>query len=148
MTRVQIVEPDPGNGGVRQESVTLSVRSGIGFAVLRAISEAQSSKILESIIPKGMTIEEIGIATGVPVSTVYRKMHEMTDDGLAVVERAVISRDGKRSAIYRATFSRVKVEFEPEDCRVEGTPNAGIPDIMYRLWQFSIKHGGQAVSPG
>ena len=128
------------DAAVTQGPVSMSVGSRLGSGLLKAVSDGPSTKILESVIARGRSIEEICSETNVPVSTTYRRIHELTDDGIIIIERVVITADRRRHVVYRAAFSKVKVEFEPEDCRVEGTPNERVPDIIYRLWQFARNH--------
>lgn len=145
---MQAVESGAGRGNAGAPgSVTLNAERGLGLAVLKAMSDLYSSKIMESVVSEGRSVEEISAATGVPVSTAYRRIHRMTGEGLTIVERVVITREGKKHRIYRATFSRVRAELEPQSCRVEGTPNEGIPDIMYRLWQFEGSERAPMVNP-
>ena len=118
----------------------------MGNAVLRAMSDGFSSKILESVIPQGRSVEDICEVEGIPLSTAYRRVHGLLGDGLLIVERAMVTGTGKKFLIYRAVFSNLKVEFQTKGCRVEGTPNAGVPDVMYRLWRFSRKQAEAAAT--
>jgi len=106
-------------------------------AILEAMSDEFSRAILNCLVESGKSIEEIASQNGIPVSTTYRRVHEMCHRGLVIVERIVVTRSGKREAIYRSTLRGAKIDFELGGVRVVGLPNDGIPDITFRLWQFS-----------
>lgn len=122
------------------EVITMDAGSRMGSAVIRALSDEFSIRILESIVSEGKSVVEIRSETGVPLSTAYRLVHGMAEDGLVVQERIVVTGSGSKYVIYRATFSRILVDFGASDCRVQGTLNGGIPDIMYRLLRFTETH--------
>jgi DNA-binding transcriptional ArsR family regulator len=112
----------------------------LAVAILEAMSDTTSRAILSSIIADGKSIEEIATESQVPISSAYRRVHELRDRGLIMVERIVVTRGGKRHHIYRSAFRGATVQVEPDRVRVQGLPNDGIPDIAFRLWQFAESH--------
>jgi len=114
--------------------------SEMGLAFLKAISDIPCNMIMRSAISKGKSVEEICSETGVPTSTAYRKIREMTESGLIFIERIIVTDEGKKRIIYRAAYSCVAVQCRPGNFIVESTPNADVPDILYRLWQFAMSH--------
>ena len=122
------------------EVITMDAASRMGSAVIRAMSDEFSIRILESVVSEGKSVVEIHSETSVPVSTAYRLVHGMAEDGLIVPERVVVTGTGSKYVIYRAMFSRLSIDFDTTGCKVQGTPNWGVPDIMYRLSRFAEKH--------
>jgi DNA-binding transcriptional ArsR family regulator len=120
-------------------TMVMGATSKMGSALLRAMSDPTAAIILNATITQGRSVEEICAQNGVPISTAYRRMHELVKEGLVTVERAIVTGDGKKYMIYRTMFSKVSVDFETGACRIEAVPNMGLPDVMYRLWQFSLK---------
>lgn len=106
-------------------------------AIMNAISDGSSSKILGSIISRRRSVEEICSETGVPLSTAYRRIHEMAEGGLIFPERVVLTKDHKRYAVYRSAFSKVTVQLTMGDFLVTGTPNDSLPSTTYRLSEFT-----------
>ena len=124
------------NAPVAKTLVT-EASSEMGLAFLKVISDASCNMIMRSAISKGKSVEEICSETGVPTSTAYRKIREMTESGLIFVERVILSDEGKKRIVYRAAYSKVAVQCDPRNFVVESTPNAGVPDILYRCQRFA-----------
>jgi len=110
------------------------------LAFLKAISDVSCNMIMRSAISKGKSVEEICSETGVPTSTAYRKIRELTESGLVFIERVIVSNEGKKHIVYRAAYSKVAVQCDLGNFIVESTPNADVPDILYRLWRFTRSH--------
>jgi DNA-binding Lrp family transcriptional regulator len=104
-------------------------------AILEAMSNEVSRKILTSTIQKGKPVEEISAESNIPPSTTYRRVQELTDMGLMVVERIVISEAGKRYSIFRSAFSGVLAMLESGQLHVEVTINEDVAERFFSLRQ-------------
>jgi predicted transcriptional regulator len=130
---------------VREELETVSaVRPALGKtvtdpimagAILQAMSDDVSRKILSSTIAKGKAVEEISAESNIPASTTYRRVQELSELGLMVVERIVISQSGKRYSIFRSAFRGVLAELASGELHVEVTLNEDVADRFYRMRQ-------------
>jgi len=125
---------------VASKTLVTEANSTMGSAFLKAISDVPCNMIMRSAITKGKSVEEICSETGVPTSTAYRKIREMTESGLIFIEHIVVTDGGKKRIVYRAAYSKVAVQCDSGNFVVESTPNADVPDILYRLWQFARSH--------
>jgi predicted transcriptional regulator len=134
---MQAVESSLRMDAVASKTLVTEANSETGLAFLKAISDVPCNMIMRSAISKGKSVEEICSETGVPTSTAYRKIREMTESGLIFIERVIVSDEGKKRIVYRAAYSKVAVQCDPGNFVVEGTPNADVPDILYRLWRFA-----------
>ena len=134
---MQAVESSLRKPPVESKTLVAEANSEMGLTFLKAISDVPCNMIMRSAISKGKSVEEICAETGVPTSTAYRKIREMTESGLIFVERITVSDEGKKRIVYRAAYSKVAVQCDLGNFVVEGTPNANVPDILYRLWQFT-----------
>jgi len=134
---LQAVESSLRKPPVESKTLVAEANSEMGLTFLKAISDVPCNMIMRSAISKGKSVEEICAETGVPTSTAYRKIREMTESGLIFVERITVSDEGKKRIVYRAAYSKVAVQCDLGNFVVEGTPNANVPDILYRLWQFT-----------
>ncbi len=112
----------------------------MAMAILRAMSDATSRDILSSIVAVGRSIEDVAEAIGVPVSTTYRRVHELAEYGLVIVERIVVGPTGKKRSIYRSTLQGAKIDVEYDRVKVVGLPNEMVPDVMFRLWRSAESH--------
>ncbi len=113
----------------------------MAMAILRAMSDATSRAILSSIVAAGKSIEDVAETIGVPISTTYRRVHELTEYGLVIVERIVVGPTGKKCSIYRSTLRGAKIDVEYDRVKVVGLPNEMVPDVMFRLWRAAESHG-------
>jgi predicted transcriptional regulator len=132
------------NSPVAPRTLVTEANSEMGLAFLKALSDAPCNMIMRSAVSKGKSVEEICSETGVPLSTAYRKIREMTESGLIFIERVLVSDAGKKRLVYRAAYSRVAVQCDLGNFVVESTPNADVPDILYRLWQFARSRPGHS----
>ncbi len=128
------------NVPVVSKTVVADANSVTGLAILKLISDKSSNMIMRSAVPRGKSVEEICSETGVPTSTAYRKIREMTESGLIFIERVIVTQAGKKQIVYRAMYSRVIVKCDLGDFVLESTPNVGVPDIKHRLWQYAKNH--------
>lgn len=58
--------------------------------------------VLISTTERARSIEEISRDNGIPISTCYEKVTELFDRGILKRERMLITKTGKRCALYRA----------------------------------------------
>ena len=63
--------------------------------------------------------QEIQAAHRIPQSTLYRKLHELSEIGLVGVQRSVISGDGKRIELYRSLLDELRVEMRGARLRID-----------------------------
>ncbi len=111
-----------------------SYNLGLSSAVLTALGDESSRKILGSAIASGKTVEDISAEQGLPLSTCYRRMRTLLSGGLMILERTIVTPAGKRYAIYRTSFSKTAIRFDGGEITVELTPNMDIIDKLRRIW--------------
>src|SRR5271169_4034327 len=99
---------------------------GLSSAMLTALGDESSRRILASAITSGKTVEEISAEQNLPLSTCYRRVRSLLGDGLMILERTVVTSTGKRYAIYRTSFSKVAIRFNGGEIALEVTPNVEI----------------------
>jgi hypothetical protein len=90
---------------------------------LGILSDEASRKILNSTICKAKSVEEIICEIQVPISTVCRRVHELTDAGALFVEAAVATEEGYCHCLYRSRFRGIKAELNPGGLRLRGALN-------------------------
>jgi hypothetical protein len=103
-------------------------------AILSALGDESSRRILTSAIARGKTIEEISEEQNLPLSTCYRRTRTLLEEGLMILERSVVTPAGKRYAVYRTSFSETAISFINGEIAVEVTPNLDILDKLRRRW--------------
>ncbi len=109
----------------------------MGMSLLEAFSDEQSRAILNSTIERSKSIEEVAQENRIPVSTAYRRVHHLVDEGLLMVERIVITGGGKRYSLFRSTLQGAKIQVQQSGIQVTCAPNQSVPDIAFRIWRFN-----------
>ena len=107
------------------------------MSLLEAFSDEPSRAILNSAISRCKSIEELAHENNIPVSTAYRRVHHLVDRGLLLVERIVITQEGKRYSLVRSTFEGARIEVQQNGVQVTCSPNRGVTDIAFRIWQLN-----------
>ena len=79
--------------------------------VLGAISDPDRRKIISSIRNKFKTINQISEETGLPISTTYRKIHEL-DENKLLIPSGKIGIHGKKEFTYKSKIQKVTMTFE------------------------------------
>lgn len=103
-------------------------------AILSALGDEPSRRILIAAVARGKTVEEISEEEGLPLSTCYRRVGRLLARGLMIVERSVITPAGKRHAVYRTTFSGATIRLYNGALAIEATPNPDVVDKLHRKW--------------
>jgi len=90
-------------------------------AVLLAMSDHYMRRILAATMVEDKSIEEISKEKLVPVSTCYRRVHELVGLHLLRIERTVITESGKKYETYRSAFRDAKISMSSGELAVEVT---------------------------
>ncbi len=104
--------------------------------VLQALADEYSRSILLSTIQKAKSAVELSTEKSIPISTAYRRLHELQEAGLVAVERSVITDDGKKFDLYRSTVKSVAISFNLGATEVELIPNEDMVTKFVRLWGY------------
>jgi len=106
-------------------------------ALVQALADEYSRKIMLSTIPSPKSVEDLSTEDGIPLSTCYRKVTELTEDHILVVERMIMTPAGKKYAIYRATIEGVHVDMGPGSLNVTVKPNPEAAAKLQSAWLAS-----------
>lgn len=104
--------------------------------VLNALADEYSRTIILSTIQKAKSAVELSAEKNLPISTVYRRLHELQEAKLVVIERSVVTEDGKKFDLYRSTIGGVSVSFNLGAMVVELVPNEDMVSKFVRLWGY------------
>lgn len=112
-------------------------------ALMDAMSDEFSRRILSCSIRKGRSVDEICIEQGVPPSTCYKRMRHLMDIGAIVIERMVVPPTGKRYAVYRSAFSRLEVIWENGSLSAHATVNPDVAEKLQNVWLAMLRKEGK-----
>ena len=103
-------------------------------AVVQGLAEEYSRKILLSAIPGAKSVEDLSRENDIPLSTCYRRVHELLDTRLLVVEKIIVTPDGKKYELLRSSYKSVTVRFDGGTMTVEALINEDVAEKLRRLW--------------
>lgn len=87
-----------------------------------------------NLVWKAKNVTDLNFELRIPVSTLYRKIHQLLEDGLLVVERTVLQPDGKKFEMYRSTIREVKINMRDVGVDVDVVVNQGPAERLGQLW--------------
>jgi DNA-binding HxlR family transcriptional regulator len=103
--------------------------------ILEALGDRWAREILLLLSDGPRSAQEIQASNRMPQSTLYRKLHELSEIGLIGIQRSVISPDGKRVELYRSLLQELTVEMRGTrltiDVRFRDLPS----ERLKELWQ-------------
>ena len=129
----------------REGACTLSTCPSSTTPSRRFIWKIQQSKALIASRPEevtGKTVEDVSAEQSLPLSTCYRRIRQFVDDGLMILERIVVTKTGKKYAVYRTSFSEVAVKldgvkFDGGEVSIDIVPNPDVLDKLHSRWLAS-----------
>lgn len=107
-------------------------------ALLQVLSDEYARKILESTVEESKSVEELSRINEIPLSTCYRRVHELLDSGVLIMDRIVVTTDGKRYEMLRSAYKGFSVEFHDGGLRADVIVNEDIADKLHTIW-LSVK---------
>ncbi|MFQ5838136.1 MAG: transcriptional regulator [Thermoplasmata archaeon] len=103
-------------------------------ALLKALADEYSSKILSSTAWKAVSVMDLVRDEGIPSTSAYRRIGELKDQGLLVVDRTIVTKDGKKYDLYKGTFREVTVTFRRGSVEVSAIPNRDVFEKAFLLF--------------
>ena len=103
-------------------------------ALVTGLADEYSRKIILSAIPKAKSVEDMSRENDVPLSTCYRRVHELLDAQILVVEKIVVTPEGKKFELLRSAYRAVNVTFDGGVMKVDAIINEDVAEKLRRLW--------------
>ena len=92
-------------------------------AIVNALLDEYSRKILDSTINESKSIIEIIREQDIPMTSAYRRVKLLMDNKLVKVERSMVTEDGKRYYLYLSSIKNASINYDEGKLIVEITPN-------------------------
>lgn len=86
--------------------------------VLNILADPYCRKILHAIQVLPKSAMDIGYATGVPISTVYRRIQDLIDAKMMSISGS-ISKEGKKFFMYQSSINKISSYFDGRQIHVE-----------------------------
>ena len=90
--------------------------------ILEIISDKYCRVILTATMEKPKSATEITYDTGIPISTVYRRLQTLHDNKLVRISGS-ISEDGKKYFLYKSKVKAISTNFNGDFIEIEIVPN-------------------------
>jgi len=90
--------------------------------ILGIISDKYCRAILTATMEKSKSATEITAHTGIPISTVYRRLQTLHDNKLVRISGS-ISEDGKKYFLYKSKVKAISTNFNGDFIEIEIVPN-------------------------
>jgi DNA-binding Lrp family transcriptional regulator len=103
-------------------------------AIVQGLADEYSRKIILSAIPKSKSVEDMSRENDIPLSTCYRRVHELLDTQILVVEKIIVTPDGKKYELLRSAYRAVNVTFDGGVMNVDAIINEDVAEKVRRLW--------------
>lgn len=102
--------------------------------LLKALADDYSRRIILKTIQQSCSVEDISQSENIPISTAYRRINEMKDCGLLIVEKTVITDEGRKYELYRSPFKEFRVELRERELNVDVVLNEDLAGRLSMLW--------------
>ncbi len=95
-------------------------------AILAALADGEPQKILDSAMYESKSVNNIVHETEISHTTAYRKIRWLVEEKLLVVDKIVITEDGKKSTLFRTILKTFTVKYEYNNVIIETEQNVDI----------------------
>jgi len=103
-------------------------------ALVQALGDEYSRKIMLATIPTPKSVEDLSKDNDIPLSTCYRRVHELVDAQVLLIDRIIVTNDGKRFELVRSAYRAVQVDLEEGVMKVNALVNEDMAEKLRRLW--------------
>ena len=90
----------------------------IDQSIISILTNENSRKIFLSLIESERSAPELCSTLNIPLSTTYRILNYLEDEGLIKVSKMALSAEGHHLKIYRAKFNKVILTIDSKDIKV------------------------------
>ncbi|HLB71500.1 MAG: winged helix-turn-helix domain-containing protein [Candidatus Methanoperedens sp.] len=90
----------------------------IDQTIISILTNENSKKILLSLIESEKSANELSSTLNIPLSTTYRILSYLENEGLIKINKMVLSSEGHHLKIYRAKFNKIILTIDAENIKV------------------------------
>ena len=109
----------------------LSKDSNFRKAILKALSDDYSRTIMNYTIEKPKSVVDIVKDCNIPMTTAYRRVHELEENKILKVTGSIVTDDGKKYFLYQNRLKAIYVIFGLESLDVQIVENKGMGTSSY-----------------
>ncbi len=90
----------------------------IDQSIISILTNESSKKILFSLIKSEKSAQELSGTLMIPLSTTYRILNYLEDEGLVEVSKMLLSSEGHHLKVYRAKFNKMILTIDSDKIKV------------------------------
>jgi|SRR5581483_5537565 len=96
-------------------------------ALLLALADEEMIKVMDSIMGRSKSFNDI-VAENSDISrtTAFRKIKWLLKEGLIIVDKIILTPDGKKFSLYHSTLRAINAKYDANSVIVEAEPNFDI----------------------
>ncbi len=100
-------------------------------AILKALSDEYSRTIMNYAIEKPKSVVDIVKDCNIPMTTAYRRVHELEENKILKVTGSIVTDDGKKYFLYQSRIKAIYVVFGLDALDVQIVDNDGMGTSSY-----------------
>ena len=100
-------------------------------AILKALSDNYSRTIMTNTIEKPKSVVDIVKECNIPMTTAYRRVHELEENKILKVTGSIVTDDGKRYYLFQSRLKAIYVVFGLDSLDVQIVENDGMATSSY-----------------
>ena len=100
-------------------------------AILKALSDEYSRTIMNYCIEKPKSVVDIVKDCNIPMTTAYRRVHELEENKILKVTGSIVTDDGKKYFLYQSRLKAIYVVFGLDALDVQIVDNDGMGTSSY-----------------
>jgi hypothetical protein len=85
--------------------------------ILVVLADIELQKILDAVMFNSKSVSQIVRDTGIPHTSVYRKIKCFIEEKLLVVDKIDITDEGKKSSLFRTVLKSFNVKYASKEAR-------------------------------
>ncbi len=99
--------------------------------ILKALSDEYSRTIMNYAIEKPKSVVDIVKDCNIPMTTAYRRVHELEENKILKVTGSIVTDDGKKYFLYQSRLKAIYVVFGLDALDVQIVDNDGMGTSSY-----------------
>jgi predicted transcriptional regulator len=107
-------------------------------AILAALADEEMMEILDSVMYHSKSFKGIISEINTSYTTAYRKIKWLLNEGLVIIDKIVITPEGKKSGLFHSVLKSIGVKYENNNLIVEAEQNFDIARKMMERF-FSLE---------
>jgi predicted transcriptional regulator len=92
-------------------------------AILASLADEEMVKILDSLMYHSKSINDVIKETNIAHTTCYRKTNWLLKEGLLIVDKIIITPEGKRFSLFHSVLKSINIKYESNNVIVEAEQN-------------------------